>query len=173
MKIAKMLNSEWIRASKTIEKVLVLAVFPASGPQSPQITPKSGSFIRFSIIYKILGEFTKNSGIYDFLWFWQNSTFPARIYPSRRYVFPYVFQHLGRFAEHRCAPRVFFAFSWNSAEFLIFMQNDGISGNSMNFSVFSDFCGFHVNHASESVIFLRNYWCFCDLLVFTKNMIFT
>ena len=67
MKIAKMLNSEWIRASKTIEKVLGLAVFPASGPQSPQITPKSGNFIKISIIYQILGEFTKISGICDFL----------------------------------------------------------------------------------------------------------
>ena len=44
MKIAKMLNSEWIRASKTIEKVLGLAVFPASGPQSPQITPNEWDF---------------------------------------------------------------------------------------------------------------------------------
>ena len=40
VKLAKMLNYEWIRASKTIEKVLVLAMNPASGPQSPQITPK-------------------------------------------------------------------------------------------------------------------------------------
>ena len=42
VKLAKMLNYEWIRASKTIEKALGLAVNPASGPQSPQITPKIG-----------------------------------------------------------------------------------------------------------------------------------
>ena len=173
VKLAKMLNYEWIRASKTIEKVLVLAMNPASGPQSPQITPKSGNFIKFSIIYQNLGEFTKMSRISDFLWFWQNSTFPARIYPSRRYVFPYVFQHLGRFDEHRCAPCVFFAFSRNSLKLLISVENYEISGNFVDFSVFYDFCGFHVNHASESVIFLRNYWCFCDLLVFAKIMIFT
>ena len=146
---------------------------PASGPQSPQITPKSGNSIKFSIIYQNLGEFTKISRISDFLWFWQNSTFPARIYPSRRYVFPYVFQHLGRFDEHRCAPCVFFAFSRNSVKLLISVENYGISGNFVDFSVFYDFCGFHVNHASESVIFLRNYWCFCDLLVFAKIIIFT
>ena len=40
VKLAKMLNYEWIRASKTIEKALGLAVIPASGPQSPQNTPK-------------------------------------------------------------------------------------------------------------------------------------
>ena len=67
VELAKMLNYEWIRASKTIEKALGLAVIPASGPQSPQITPKSGNFIKISIIYQILGEFTKISGIYDFL----------------------------------------------------------------------------------------------------------
>ena len=67
VKLAKVLNYEWIRASKTIEKALGLAMIPASGPQSPQITPKSGSFIKFSIIYQILGEFTKISGICDFL----------------------------------------------------------------------------------------------------------
>ena len=67
VKLAKMLNSEWIRATKTIEKALGLAVIPASGPQSPQITPKSGDFIKFSIIYQILGEFTKMSGNCDFL----------------------------------------------------------------------------------------------------------
>ena len=66
-KRAKILNSEWIRASKTIEKALGLAMIPASGPQSPQITPKSGNFIKFSIIYLISGEFTKISGICDFL----------------------------------------------------------------------------------------------------------
>ena len=67
VKLAKMLNYEWIRASKTIEKVLVLAMIPASGPQSPQITPKSGNSIQFSIIYQNLAGFTKLSGIFDFL----------------------------------------------------------------------------------------------------------
>ena len=67
VKLAKMLNSEWIRASKTIGKPLGLAMIPASGPQGPQITPKSGSFIKFNIIYQISGEFTKISGICDFL----------------------------------------------------------------------------------------------------------
>ena len=67
VKVAKMLNYEWIRASKTIEKALVFAVNPASGPQSPQITPESGNFIIFSMIYQNLGEFTKISGICDFL----------------------------------------------------------------------------------------------------------
>ena len=41
---AKMLNSEWIRPSKTIEKALGLPMIPASGPQSPQITPKKWKF---------------------------------------------------------------------------------------------------------------------------------
>ena len=67
VKLAKMLNYEWIRASKTIEKALGLAMIPASGPQSPQITPKSGNFTKFSIIYQNLAEFTKISGICDFL----------------------------------------------------------------------------------------------------------
>ena len=67
VKLAKMLNYEWIRASKNIAKALGLAMIPASGPQSPQITPKSGSFIKFSIIYQNLGEFTTISGICDFL----------------------------------------------------------------------------------------------------------
>ena len=52
VKLAEMSNYEWIRASKTIEKALGLAVNPASGPQSPQITPKSGNLIKFSIIYQ-------------------------------------------------------------------------------------------------------------------------
>ena len=51
VKLAEMLNYEWIRASKTIEKALVLAMIPASGPQSPQITPKSRNSIKNSIIY--------------------------------------------------------------------------------------------------------------------------
>ena len=67
VKLAKMLNYEWIRASKTIEKALGLAVIPASVPQGPQITPKSGNFIKNSIIYQNLGEFTKISRICDFL----------------------------------------------------------------------------------------------------------
>ena len=62
VKLAKMLNYEWIRASKTIGKALGLAMIPASGPQSPQITPKSGNFIKFIIIHQIVGEFTKISG---------------------------------------------------------------------------------------------------------------
>ena len=43
----------------------------------------------------------------------------------------------------------------------------------MIFSNFDDFCGFHANHISESLIFLREYWFFCDLLIFAKIMIFT
>ena len=67
VKLAEMLNYEWIRASKTIGKALGLAMIPASGPQSPQITPESGSFNKFCIIYPNLAEFTKISGICDFL----------------------------------------------------------------------------------------------------------
>ena len=67
VKSAKMLNYEWIRASKTIGKALGLAVIPASGPQSPQITPENGNLIKFSMIYGNLAEFTNNSGICDFL----------------------------------------------------------------------------------------------------------
>ena len=44
VKLAKMLNYEWIRASKTIGKALGLAMIPASGPQSPQITPNEWNF---------------------------------------------------------------------------------------------------------------------------------
>ena len=69
VKLAEMLKYEWIRASKTIEKALGLAVIPASGPQSPQITPKSWNLIKFSITYQNLGEFTKISGICGFLLF--------------------------------------------------------------------------------------------------------
>ena len=67
VKLAKMLNYEWIRASKTIEKALGLAVIPASGPRSPQITPKSGILIKCSAFYRNSEEFTTNSGNYDFL----------------------------------------------------------------------------------------------------------
>ena len=31
---------------------------------------------------------------------------------------------------------------------------------------------FEAIHPSESLIFLRKYWCFCDLLIFTKMLIF-
>ena len=67
VKLAKMLNSEWIRASKNIEKALGLAMIPASGPQSPRITPESGNSIKSSIIYQNLAEFPEISGIYDSL----------------------------------------------------------------------------------------------------------
>ena len=42
----------------------------------------------------------------------------------------------------------------------------------MKFHDFREICGFYPNHTSKPSIFLREYWCFCDLLISAKVMIF-
>ena len=46
-----------------------------------------------------------------------------------------------------------------------------ISQNLRNFSKFSEFCIFQAIHPPESLIFLRNYWCFRDPAIFAKILI--
>ena len=46
-----------------------------------------------------------------------------------------------------------------------------IPKNSRNFSKFSEFCIFQAIHPPESLIFLRNYWCFRDPAIFAKILI--
>ena len=48
-----------------------------------------------------------------------------------------------------------------------------ISQNVRNFSKFSRFCIFRAIHPPESLIFLRNYWCFRDPAIFAKILIST
>ena len=40
-----------------------------------------------------------------------------------------------------------------------------------NFSKFSEFCICQAIHPPESLIFLRNYWCFRDPAIFAKILI--
>ena len=46
-----------------------------------------------------------------------------------------------------------------------------IPKKSRNFSKFSEFCIFQAIHPPESLIFLRNYWCFRDPAIFAKILI--
>ena len=46
-----------------------------------------------------------------------------------------------------------------------------IPKNSRNFSKFSEFCIFQAIHPPESLIFLRNYWCFRDPAIFAEILI--
>ena len=53
------------------------------------------------------------------------------------------------------------------------MEFTKISQNLRNFSKFSEFCIFQAIHPPESLIFLRNHWCFRDASIFAKFSIFT
>ena len=47
----------------------------------------------------------------------------------------------------------------------------GILQDFRNFSKFSEFCIFQAIHPPESLIFLRNHWCFRDPAIFAKILI--
>ncbi len=53
------------------------------------------------------------------------------------------------------------------------MKFTKISQNVRNFGKFSRFCIFRAIHPPESLIFLRNYWCFRDPAIFAKILIST
>ena len=59
--------------------------------------------------------------------------------------------------------------SWNLREIIKFHE---FSWKIKKFNKFYEISNFEAIHPSESLIFLRKYWCFCDLLIFTKIMIF-
>ena len=53
----------------------------------------------------------------------------------------------------------FYVKMWNSVEFI-------------EIPWFHEICGFCGSHTSKPSIFPREYWCFCDLLIFIKMLIF-
>ena len=142
---------------KPLKKYQDQQCFQHRGPKVPKLHQKVEILLNLAYFTEIqenspkLAEFPISCDFDRILHSRRESTPPEGVYSLR---FSNIWADLPSTVAR---PVCFFCIFLKFREIPDFCGKYEIPGNFVVFSVFCDFCGFHVNRASESVIFLRNY----------------